>query len=560
MRNESGKKIFAGAYALAFLALLAFLLWKCRYGYANIDEAFYLTIPYRLCRGDSLLLHEWHLSQLSGFLLYPAVKLYLLLFGNTEGILLRFRILFTLVWAAGALFFFERLRKFSFVGAALASLVFLLYTPFGIMALSYNSMGILLLLSACVLAATANTQRNAAWLLSGLFFAGAVLCCPYLLVLYVLGTLTALVLALRKKRGALRCWLLFSAGSAILLLVFCASLLSRASPSRLLEVLPELFKDPEHMHASLLERTRWYLTYLFRCHRVAPFCYAAALLATVYSKLRGKPCLGLIAVCLISALLQLAFLKETPYINYTMFPINLVGLYCAILSKKSSVRIPFYAIWLPGLVYTYCIYLSSNQTFYAISSVSTVMAVASVVMLVSFVRDLNRAELNTQFYRAAQLAVVLLMAVQFYAQTTMRYSSVFWERGGMAAQTVQAESGPERGILMTPAKYERYSGLEKDVEVLRDREDIRSVLFLSTITYLYLSAEKDMSTFSAWLSGVNEVSLERLETYFDLVPEKVPDGIYLEPEYAQYAEPFLSRGYRKEVLESGAYLLTKAAP
>ena len=58
---------------------------------------------------------------------------------------------------------------------------------------------------------------------------------------------------------------------------------------------------------------------------------------------------------------------------------------------------------------------------------------------------------------------------------------------------------------------------------------------------------------------MNEVSLERLETYFDLVPEKVPDGIYLEPEYAQYAEPFLSRGYRKEVLESGAYLLTKAA-
>ena len=103
------------------------------------------------------------------------------------------------------------------------------------------------------------------------------------------------------------------------------------------------------------------------------------------------------------------------------------------------------------------------------------------------------------------------------------------------------------------------SGLEKDVEVLRDREDIRSVLFLSTNTYLYLSAEKDMSAFSAWLSGVNEVSLERLETYFDLVPEKVPDGIYLEPEYAQYAEPFLSRGYRKEVLESGAYLLTKAA-
>ena len=57
---------------------------------------------------------------------------------------------------------------------------------FGIMALSYNSMGILLLLSACVLVATADPKRRAAPLLAGLFFAGAVLCCPYLLLLYVL--------------------------------------------------------------------------------------------------------------------------------------------------------------------------------------------------------------------------------------------------------------------------------------------------------------------------------------------------------------------------------------
>ena len=45
MRNNMRNMSFAGAYAFTFLAVLSLLLWKCRYGYANIDEAFYLTIP-----------------------------------------------------------------------------------------------------------------------------------------------------------------------------------------------------------------------------------------------------------------------------------------------------------------------------------------------------------------------------------------------------------------------------------------------------------------------------------------------------------------------------------
>ena len=58
-----------------FIALMAFALilsfWKCRFGFGGNDEAFYLTIPHRLTLGDSLFGNEWHLSQLSGFLLIP---------------------------------------------------------------------------------------------------------------------------------------------------------------------------------------------------------------------------------------------------------------------------------------------------------------------------------------------------------------------------------------------------------------------------------------------------------------------------------------------------------
>ena len=72
-----------------------FFCWRCRYGFAEADEAFYPTIAYRLTQGDRLLVDEWHMSQLSSVLylpvlLYPAD-------GGTAGIYLALRYLYVAV-------------------------------------------------------------------------------------------------------------------------------------------------------------------------------------------------------------------------------------------------------------------------------------------------------------------------------------------------------------------------------------------------------------------------------------------------------------------------------
>ena len=59
------------------------------------------------------------------------------------------------------------------VGAAVAVLLYLLYAPFGIMALSYNSMGLLCGFLCAVYLATA--AKSSDYTVSGLFFAGLVL-------------------------------------------------------------------------------------------------------------------------------------------------------------------------------------------------------------------------------------------------------------------------------------------------------------------------------------------------------------------------------------------------
>lgn len=547
-------------YALSFLALTAVLLWKCRFGYANMDEAFYLTIPYRLCAGDCLLIHEWHLSQLSGFLLYPAMKLYLAVFGNTEGILLRFRVLFTLLWACSALFLYDRLKRLSRPGAMAASLAFLIFTPFGLMALSYNSMGLLLLLNACAIAATGEPGRWIPFGLAGLFFAGAVLCCPYLLLLYGLFTAAVIVSAARKKRALLRCWIPFSGGCAVLLAAFCLFLFSRGSLSQVIRVLPRLFEDPEHVRVGLGASTIGYLRCIVGCSRLFPICLVAAAGICWLSKRRGRAGAGLIAMCLVCLAAQIGFLLRGPYLNFVMFPLCLLAPYCALHSDKAEVRLPFFVLWLPGAVYTYCIYLSSNQEFYAVSSAATVMTVASLVILGSFVGELEQDGGKRRTFAAARAAAALLVVVQLCAEVSLRYTTVFWEPEGMSAQTVLAETGPEKGILMSPERHEHSLQMERDAERIRADDSVEKLLFLSTNTCWYLSAEKEMATFSAWLSDVNEISIHRLDLYFALFPEKIPDGIYIEPAYRQFAEHYTAQGYRAEEWGSGALWLTKGEP
>ena len=70
-----------------------FFCWRCRYGFAEADEAFYPTIAYRLTQGDRLLVDEWHMSQLSSVLLYLPVLLFTRLTGGTAGIYLALRYL-----------------------------------------------------------------------------------------------------------------------------------------------------------------------------------------------------------------------------------------------------------------------------------------------------------------------------------------------------------------------------------------------------------------------------------------------------------------------------------
>ena len=89
------------AAAICFLLTLIYMFVFASFDGTISDEAFYISIPLRLIQGDGLFTDEWHLSQLSAVLLYPAVRLFTAVTGGTSGIILFMRRLFVLFQLTG---------------------------------------------------------------------------------------------------------------------------------------------------------------------------------------------------------------------------------------------------------------------------------------------------------------------------------------------------------------------------------------------------------------------------------------------------------------------------
>ena len=95
----------------------------------------------------------------------------------------------------------------------------------------------------------------------------------------------------------------------------------------------------------------------------------------------------------------------------------------------------------------------------------------------------------------------------------------------------------------------------EDASVLKE-QGFQKVLFLSTHNWNYLFEEFDVCTYSAWLSGVNDHTLFRLQAYYTINPEKLPDAVLVEFENREYGEKFCEiMDYHMEETEGFLLLL-----
>lgn len=546
--------------------LCCFVFWKCRYGYGHVDESFTLTIPYRLLQGDALFQEEWHLSQMAGFLLMPIVGVFLWLQGSTEGILLAMRYVCTAVHCGAALLLYMRLRKINWLGAAAAAISFGLYLPFGVMTLSYNSMGIQFLAVSTVILLTAQKQRKIQYFVAGLLFAAAVLCCPYLLLVYAVYIAAVVIIYLSGKQKQEDCvesiWtirsaLWITAGAAALAVLFAAFVLGRGDFESILRAFPAMFADPEHLPSPRFEKTKTYFSSIIFSNFWTPYLYAVLLglwlVCILDKKRKDRKAAYTVIVSAVIIPLMLSHYYLNHYLNKIMWSMNMMTLFVVLLADNHQIRTVFHTVCIPGLLYSYCLHLSSNQRFYAISSASAVACVGSFVILGLFFCELC-SEKGPCLRKAAAGLICAIMIYQITSQTVIRYEFVFWERG-MEGLTYHMTDGIEKGIIASEEYYYDHNEQVRNLQQLNQYEGDK-VLFLSPFTWYYLEAEKEFSTYSAWLSGVNETTLDRLGIYYDINPHKIPDIVFADEEYLEMAEEFGRRfSYTMEKCEGGYILV-----
>ena len=531
-----------------FIALIAggiiFAFWKCVFGFGGNDEAFYLTVPQRFNMGDALIKDEWHLSQLSGFLLMPFVWLFTTITGSTEGIILAARVLYIIFHATVSIVIYSRIRKYGYV-SVFASVLYFIYTPYDIMAMSYNTMGLDFVTLAGVIMGTASYKKKLPLIVSGVAFAAAVLCCPYLAVAYILYGICVLIhtfiknketkFILKSELFAGKTFLFFSIGIFALAAVFLVFALTRVSIKEIFNYLPYLMTDPEHPQIALGARFGMYFKSIYNCHshfKIALFSYLVMIVVMIIDRKRkSHRSIYLIATTAIVIFCYVLLLPQLTYSTYNaiMFPLIFIGITSYILCENKPKPL-FASLFVLGIIYSFAICFSSNQYFYVISMVITASNIASYVFLAQFLREMKTTQDNIEYAvwvkRGSFLFVAFMIFLQGAFQITVKSEHCFWESGNTSNLTAQIKNGPAKGIYTNVNNCNTYEQIYSDLQYYKNKQEDK-ILFLTSKTWCYLAVDFPYGTLSAWISGEKPSSVERLKTYYRVNHEEIPKYIYI---------------------------------
>ncbi len=535
--NEKKQNI---VWLVLFAASLALMLWKLPYGFGGDDEGFYLTVANRLTLGDRLFTDEWHLSQLSSFFLYPFVCIFKAITGGTDGILLASRRLYLFCHSAVAAVVFLRLRKHGAL-SILGSIFLLIFTPFDMMTCSYNTIAIDAL--ALCGAFAASYEKTADMIAAGAFFACAVVCCPYLAFAYFLFAVISVVYrAAYRKTGlgffafeplSLKSLGLATIGVGIIFALFVIFLLSHTSVKEIIESLPGLFSDPEHPGYSIFYFFKHYLYCIATSHAYAlvPMgIYVALLVFLAFDKRRKKHALIYIAVSSAVSVLWLAlFIPQLIEKNYNAVTVPLLPLgFTAYVLLDNKPRAVFDFIFALGIIYSLCVCSTSNMGYDILAIGFSFVNIANLIFVGNLISKRAGKKERRIFSAVCFVPAAMLCAMML----TVKINHCFWDASPAELDSA-LETGPAKGIITNAYFKDSYESIIADMSEYKGENG--NILIYSQQAWEYLAADMPYASFSAWLSGLDEETDTRLELYFSMNPDKVPDYIFI-PKTSAFGE------------------------
>lgn len=477
------------------------LLWnRIRYGIDFTDESWYVAEPYIVSQGAIPFVNNW--TQAPGFSIPLAIffKLYVLISGGTEGIVLFSRSLYLITLFIVLLV--SVLNIYHCVGIVkpivLSSLVpLLLINVYSLYDLTYNTMGVLYLFLTCTIifmrredTLAAKKKDTILFCLAGIIIARAIIASPSVLVGW--GGMVVFLLLAKEWR---KLWYLILGNciSAIIVIGCCSFLGGFKS---LVNGLTTIVTKGAYFRIEARHTFIDDITYLFDfCKPVFFVFFSFLFVLLLFGKRKNNDCwfyLPIGIVCIVCYTLGLRGSLATGnykiFIQYGWFQSIVIALFVRTLDRKQNVSASrIYVIdALAKISFIYwLVYLFSSYTnIYGFGSREYWLLIPTVIGLVAFCVIMSNVQSDLSFFSSIiNFVVVFAMLILGGLLLKQNYDYVYRD-ASLPDLTSRVEYGIWKGCYTTPKRKENVELLEKYIHSITEEED--NVLFLDQVCFAYL--------------------------------------------------------------------------
>jgi hypothetical protein len=492
------------AIAFTFVAIVATYI-RLYFGVDFTDEAYYVARAYQYVLGAKPWVDDISLIPFA-ILIVPFVKLYYWIVGNTDGIILFTRHLYYLLNCLVASLVFLYIRTLiRWSTALLIASICVVFIPFNIPNLSYNTMGIGFFTAGCCWGIwVISTRRNPAYLLfSGFCHGLAIFSYPTLLIASSIYILLLVCLCEVRKIQALLAYFLGELPLALLLLnLILDSGISNVLISREYARSLGYSANTEKLYSVMSFLGGAYIYTL-------PFFFALTFLNIISAKKRRR--LGafskvlLLVPLLVIPIIYYAYELECGCrfsIGYLFYYSTLAPYFLLFISADKELQKVFYLLWCPsfiaGLVIAYTSgngYVSAGLGMLGASIATTILLIKSFLKFTN--NTLNKKNLYGELIPPC-LVVTLLVFSQYYLP---KVDSITYRDADIYKLTSRIESGPFAGLYTSQEKKEYLAELSNDLKAVYRQGD-RVLFYYNNFPAGYLlTSMRSATKVSFWVSS-----------------------------------------------------------
>lgn len=199
----------------------------------------------------------------------------------------------------------------------------------------------------------------------------------------------------------------------------------------------------------------------------------------------------------------------------------------AVLGIKEKKIKRYFIISLAFSIAYFFSFISSNQYKYVMNPALMPTYVASIIACWKLIEE-NHSEVKKWMKVMYKAGMAISLSAVIILTGYYRYEGIFSysRQRTIKEMTVLVDTGCYAGVLSSKDIYNEINNYITDYDQCQFTKDDK-VLILSARTWLTLENQGVTAQYSAWLSGIGESTIDRLNEYYKLNPGRKPDYVYI---------------------------------